>query len=101
MDGDPIKRSHIERGQKKSAGLLGRIFEESLTSKAANTASLARRCNAASNVVSLSFAAATHHVEELCVVLGRLHLVEDEFHRFDFVHVVHQLAQDPDLLQLV
>lgn len=30
----------------------------------------------------------THHFEELCVVLGRLHFVEDEFHRFDLVHAV-------------
>ena len=37
--------------------------------------------------------AAAHHVEELDVVLGRAHLVEDELHRLDLVHRVQQLAQ--------
>nr|GEU28109.1 hypothetical protein [Tanacetum cinerariifolium] len=46
-------------------------------------------------------AAAAHHVEELGVVLRGAHFVEDELHRFDLVHRVQQLAQDPDLLQLV
>lgn len=44
-------------------------------------------------------AAATHHVEELGVVLRLADLVEQEFHCFDFVHVVDELAQHPDLLQ--
>ena len=42
--------------------------------------------------------AASHHVEELEIVLRRLHLVENEFHRFDLVHAIEQLAQHPDLL---
>ena len=42
---------------------------------------------------------ATHRVEELAIVLGRLDLVEQEFHRFEIVHVVEQFAQHPHLLQ--
>src|SRR5476651_551649 len=48
-----------------------------------------------------ALAAPAHHIEELTVVFSGLHLVEDELHRFDLVHRVQQLAQDPDLLQLV
>eukprot|EP00042_Codosiga_hollandica_P060670 m.921627 g.921627 ORF g.921627 m.921627 type:complete len:413 (+) comp87512_c0_seq1:117-1355(+) len=33
------------------------------------------------------------------VVLRRLHLLEDELHRLDLVHVVEELPQDPALLQ--
>ncbi len=40
-----------------------------------------------------------HHVEELDVALGRLHVLEHELHRLDLVHVVHELAQDAGLLQ--
>src|SRR5689334_21077288 len=43
--------------------------------------------------------APAHHVEEVVVVLRRLHLVEDELHRLDLVHRIEQLAQDPGLLQ--
>ena len=44
-------------------------------------------------------AAATHHVEELMVVLGRSHVFQHEFHGLDFVHVVHQLTQDARFLK--
>jgi hypothetical protein len=44
---------------------------------------------------------ALHHLEEFLVALGRADLVEQELHRGDFVHVVQQLAQDPDLLEHV
>ena len=44
---------------------------------------------------------ATHRIEEFAVVLGRLDLVEQEFHRFEVVHVVEQLAQHPHFLQNV
>src|SRR5690242_5649932 len=43
--------------------------------------------------------AAPHHVEEVEVVLRRLHLVEDELHGLDLVHRVEELAQDPGLLE--
>ena len=44
---------------------------------------------------------ALHRSEELVVGLGVLHLVEQEFDRSELVHRMQQLAQDPDLLQLV
>src|SRR6202012_5053053 len=47
----------------------------------------------------LAAATTTHHVEELGVALRLTDLVEQEFHRLDFVHVVNELAQHPDLLQ--
>src|SRR6185436_19745459 len=40
-----------------------------------------------------------HHVEEVEVVLARLHLLEDELHRLDLVHRVEELSEDPALLQ--
>src|SRR5689334_23437128 len=51
------------------------------------------------NARSVTSAAPTHHVEELGVALRLADLVEQEFHRLDFVHVVNELAQHPDLLQ--
>src|SRR5476651_2815255 len=48
-----------------------------------------------------STTAAAHQVKEFSVVLGLTNLVEQEFHRFDFVHVVNELAQHPNLLQQV
>ena len=33
------------------------------------------------------------------VVLGGFHVFKHELHRLDFVHVVHELAQNPRLLQ--
>ncbi len=44
-------------------------------------------------------ATAPHQVEEFRIGLGSLHLVKNELHRFDLVHAVQQLAQNPDLLQ--
>src|SRR5687767_11855768 len=46
-------------------------------------------------------ASALHEVEEFLVGLRRLHLVEQEFHRGQLIHRMQQLAQDPDLLQVV
>src|SRR5690606_16250052 len=46
-------------------------------------------------------APAPHHVEELLVALGRAHLVEQELHGGELVHVMEELAQDPDLLEHV
>src|ERR1700712_5035262 len=43
--------------------------------------------------------APTHHVEEVMVVLGGLHLLENELHRLDLVHRIEKLAQNPGLLQ--
>ncbi|MCP4389565.1 MAG: palindromic element RPE4 domain-containing protein [Gammaproteobacteria bacterium] len=40
-----------------------------------------------------------HLVEEFEVGLAGLHAAEHEFHGFDFVHRVQELAQNPDLLQ--
>src|ERR1035437_8928817 len=45
------------------------------------------------------FCLAAHGVEELGVVLGRLDLAQQEFHRFQFVHRVEQFAQYPNFLQ--
>ncbi len=39
-------------------------------------------------------ATAAHHVEEFDVALRGLHALEYHFHGFNFVHVVHELAQD-------
>src|SRR4029434_111171 len=43
-----------------------------------------------------ALAAPPHHVEELGIALGCLHLVEQELHRLDLIHPVEQLPQDPD-----
>lgn len=32
--------------------------------------------------------ATPHHVEKFAIVFRGLHLVEDEFHRFDFIHAI-------------
>ena len=42
-----------------------------------------------------------HGIEELVVVLGLAHLVQEEFHRIDGAHRVEDTAQDPHLLQRV
>jgi len=36
----------------------------------------------------------THHVKELHIRLGGLHVLQHQFHRLDLVHVVHELTQD-------
>src|SRR4051794_10671353 len=47
-----------------------------------------RRTFDSSGRAGAGLAAPSHHVEEVEVVLGRLHLLEDEFHRLDLVHRV-------------
>src|SRR5689334_11508455 len=42
-----------------------------------------------------------HRVEEVAVGLRVLHLVEEELDRGELVHRVQELAQDPDLRELV
>ena len=44
-------------------------------------------------------AAPFHHVKELAVIFGLANLVEQKLHRLDLIHVVEQLAEDPDLLE--
>src|SRR3546814_1448646 len=41
------------------------------------------------------------HVEEFGVCFGRANLVENEFHGFDFVHVMNEFAQYPYFLEQV
>ena len=48
---------------------------------------------------SCFLAAATHHVEEFDIALGGFHALQNHFHRFDFVHVVHELTKNAGLLQ--
>jgi len=43
---------------------------------------------------SYFLAASTHHVEEFDVALCGFHALENHFHGLNFVHVVHELAQD-------
>src|SRR6185437_16503862 len=50
-------------------------------------------------IADAAASAAAHAFEELAVALGRLDLVEQEFHRLELVHRVEELAQDPDLLK--
>src|SRR4051794_3470460 len=44
---------------------------------------------------------ALHRLEELAVRLGVAHLVDQELGSRQLVHRVQELAQDPDLLQLL
>src|SRR5262245_34699289 len=47
------------------------------------------------------FTSALHGLEKVGVGLGVAHLVDQELRRGQLVHWVQQLAQNPDLLQLV
>src|SRR5688572_7396794 len=49
----------------------------------------------------LALLSALHRIEEIAVRLRVLHLVDEEFDRGQLVHRMQELAQDPDLLQLV
>jgi len=44
---------------------------------------------------------AFHRSEKLFIGLGHCQLVDQEFHRADFIHRVEDLTQDPHLLQLI
>ena len=48
---------------------------------------------------SYFLAASAHHVEEFDVALRGLHALENHFHSLNFIHVVHELAQDARFLQ--
>src|SRR5439155_21912670 len=53
----------------------------------------------AENGLQTVVSASPHTVEEVRVAFRRLDLVEQKLHRFELVHRVEQLAQDPHLLQ--
>ena len=66
--------------------------------QAAGAAAVSKGLGAArgeQTVGAVSLTASSHQVEELVVIFGRLHILEHQFHRFDFVHVVHKLSQYP------
>ena len=48
---------------------------------------------------SYFLAASTHHVEEFDVALRGFHTLKNHFHGLNFIHVVHELAQDARFLQ--
>jgi hypothetical protein len=41
---------------------------------------------------------ALHHVKELVVILRGFHLIENELHGFDFIHVIEEFAKNPNFL---
>jgi hypothetical protein len=45
-----------------------------------------------------------HHdasFQKLRIIFGGFHFIENEFHRFDFIHRIQQLTQNPDFLELI
>src|SRR3974390_3298023 len=86
--GEPRPRRSVQ-GPMSSIAVASRA---SRSASAATTSGVIAPCSARS---------ALHRAKELVVGLRVLHLVDEELDRGELVHRVQQLAQDPDLLQLV